>query len=80
MLASTRRPAIEQMYILAMASLMTLLVGVSRVALGVHWATDVLAGWAFGAAWALVWLLPAQALSRSAIPARAEGRQKRSQR
>ena len=80
LLASTRRPAIEQMYILAMASLMTLLVGVSRVALGVHWATDVLAGWAFGAAWALVWLLLAQALSRSATPARAEGRQKRSRR
>ena len=80
LLASTSTRAVEQMYILAMASLMTLLVGVSRIALGVHWATDVLAGWAFGAAWALVWLLPAQALSRSAIPARAEGRQKRSQR
>jgi undecaprenyl-diphosphatase len=56
LLASTRSRAIERMYILAMASLMTLLVGLSRIALGVHWATDVLAGWAFGAAWAMVWL------------------------
>jgi undecaprenyl-diphosphatase len=64
LLASTRSRAIERTYILAMASLMTWLVGLSRIALGVHWATDVLAGWAFGAAWALVWLLLARKLAR----------------
>jgi undecaprenyl-diphosphatase len=65
LLASTRSRAIERTYILAMASLMTWLVGLSRIALGVHWATDVLAGWAFGAAWALVWLLLARKLARA---------------
>jgi len=77
LLASTRSRAIERTYILAMAALMTLLVGLSRITLGVHWATDVLAGWAFGAAWSMVWLLLAQRFARDAAGVNPEGAQKR---
>jgi len=67
LLAGTRTRAMEQYYIVAIAILMALLVGLSRIALGVHWATDVLAGWALGAAWALTWWLLARRLSQESL-------------
>jgi undecaprenyl-diphosphatase len=62
LIAATREDARLRFYILALATVLTLLVGVSRVYLGVHWPTDVLAGWALGACWAtacwsvMIWL------------------------
>jgi len=43
-----------QIYLLASGLALCLMIGASRLYLGVHWPTDVLAGWCVGAAWALL--------------------------
>lgn len=43
---------------------MAFLVGATRIYLGAHWASDVFAGWAVGAAWAMVLWLIAYAVER----------------
>ncbi len=50
--------------IMSYAILLTLMIGLSRIYLGVHWPTDVLAGWALGAAWSSLWWLGAWQLQR----------------
>lgn len=44
-----------KLYFLSLAVVMTVLIGLTRIYLGVHYPTDVLAGWASGAAWASLW-------------------------
>lgn len=51
-------------YCLAVAMLATLLVGLSRVFLGVHYPTDVLAGWLIGLSWALLCWIVERVLER----------------
>lgn len=51
-------------YFLGVAMILTLLIGLSRVYLGVHYPTDVLAGWSLGAAWAILCWAVAYVLQR----------------
>ncbi len=51
-------------YVLSVAMVLTFLVGISRVFMGVHYPTDVLAGWSAGLAWALLWRTTTHYLQR----------------
>lgn len=48
----------------ACAVILSLLIGTSRVMLGVHWPSDVVGGWAFGALWVLLTVRRAERLFR----------------
>jgi undecaprenyl-diphosphatase len=46
-----------RVYVIGISFGLTSLIGITRICLGVHYPTDVLAGWAVGLAWALsCWL------------------------
>ncbi len=54
MLAHTQETKRARIYVVSLAVAMTVLIGVTRIYLGVHWPSDVVGGWFAGAAWALL--------------------------
>ena len=54
LLARTTKRRSERFFIIGVAVLLTVAIGFSRMYLGVHWPTDVVAGWTVGMAWALL--------------------------
>lgn len=64
LLARMARRRREKTYFITAALLITFLIGFSRVYLGVHYPTDVLAGWSAGTAWAMICWFVADWLSR----------------
>ena len=68
LLARVQKRRRMKLYVLVVASILVLFVGFTRVYLGVHWPTDVLAGWCIGTAWAAgCWLIATWLQSRGAI-------------
>ncbi|MDP2117361.1 MAG: phosphatase PAP2 family protein [Brevundimonas sp.] len=51
-------------FVLGAAMTVALLIGLTRVYLGAHWASDVFAGWCVGAAWAMALWLAAYVVQR----------------
>lgn len=66
LLAQTFKRRTPRVYVVAITVAITLAVGISRVYLGVHWPTDVIAGWTLGSAWALAFWLIAHWVNQAA--------------
>ena len=54
LVARTQQDRALSVYLVGSAVVTTLIVGVSRVYLGVHWPSDVVAGWGVGGLWAVL--------------------------
>jgi len=64
----------QRAYLVGVALTLTLLIGLTRVYLGVHYPTDVLGGWMAGLSWALLVAVVARAVKRRSPGLREESR------
>ncbi len=64
LVARSYKESRTRLFIVGLAAIMTFTIGVSRVYLGVHWPSDVIAGWLVGGGWALAMGLLATMLQR----------------
>lgn len=64
LLARAEKDRAVRIYLLSVAISLTLAIGLSRIYLGVHWPTDVIAGWCVGAIWAVFASLLVRTLQR----------------
>lgn len=70
LIARVERNRRAKALVLGLGVSLTLLVGISRIYLGVHWPSDVVAGWCIGAAWAcLCWFVALQLQRRGEVEA-----------
>jgi len=68
MLAGALQQRAVRIYVLAIGVLLALIVGSTRVYLAAHWASDVLAGWCVGAAWAILCWIAVRLLQSRLTP------------
>ncbi|MBB3590698.1 undecaprenyl-diphosphatase [Rhizobium sp. BK529] len=75
LLARTQRYRATRIFVMGAGIFLAVIIGLSRVYLGVHYPTDVLAGWVAGSLWALLcWLVSKRFIARTAGEAESERR------
>ncbi|GAA3114907.1 phosphatase PAP2 family protein [Rhizobium viscosum] len=67
LLARTQRFRATRIFVMAAGIFLAVIIGLSRIYLGVHYPTDVVAGWVAGSLWALgCWLISKRFIVRTA--------------